>query len=414
MGRIYPNGKAYVTTYGSPENISKRNAANASGGVSQQGGAGGMVQMEEVQGRIPDPVVGGTAQTEETGQVRAPMTCATYHEERLSGKAPSGSRTFDQYSTIPQSRMPRSITQTPHEGRGPNEIPGGEFRDEDTPIPPQARTTSVFGQPFPVRNEEDTPTAGIPGASMGYPDDEDGDLVGDLERLGATTVQAEENYPYSPTFAGAPPVPQAKTPDPNVSATTYGNIPKGLDVVYGQTKPTAEQAAGAGTRRNFPSGTYPANPTPMQGPGDNRATQAVMPKIQVQGNPRTTYGIKTDSDFYDTPVGAKARDQTNVNPRQNPPISQNPPAKIPNSRGASGSSEVFRTTVGVLYDPTKSDEFQELKCLNCGLESRQFEAGSFVGRSVNFTKSIDNKQYVGRCIGCRSEAGFIPVGTRHN
>ncbi len=36
MGRIYPNGKVYVTTYGSPENISKRNAANLSGGIAQQ------------------------------------------------------------------------------------------------------------------------------------------------------------------------------------------------------------------------------------------------------------------------------------------------------------------------------------------------------------------------------------------
>ena len=383
MGRIYPNGKAYVTTYGSPENISKRNAANVSGGIAQQGGAGGMVQMEEVQGRIPDPVAGGVARTEGTGQVRAPMTSATY---------------------------------------------------EDTPIPPQARTTTIFGQAFPVRNEEDTPTAGMPEASMGYRDDEDedGDLVGDLERLGATTVQAEENYPYSPTFSGAPPVPEAKTPDPNVSATTYGNIPKGLDVVYGQTKPTAEQAAGAGKRQNFPSGTYPANPTPMQGPGDNRATQAVMPKIQVQGNPHQAYGLISGApdraskpgvthtvvdskwDNQEIGLGNVARPSSAEYGLNDPQSGRNPPARIPNSRGASGSSEVFRTQEGVLYDPTKSDEFQELKCLSCGLESRQFEAGSFVGRSVNFTKSIDNKQYVGRCIGCRSEAGFTPVGTQHN
>lgn len=37
------------------------------------------------------------------------------------------------YSTVSQSRMPRRITQSPREGRGYSEIPGGEFtlREED-------------------------------------------------------------------------------------------------------------------------------------------------------------------------------------------------------------------------------------------------------------------------------------------
>lgn len=49
---------------------------------------------------------------------------------------------------------------------------------------------------------------------------------------------------------------------------------------------------GAGTQENFPSGTYPPNPTPMQGAGDNPQTGAVMPKLQVQGDVGATYGVQ--------------------------------------------------------------------------------------------------------------------------
>jgi hypothetical protein len=134
----------------------------------------------------------------------------------------------------------------------------------------------------------------------------------------------EGNYPQSRTFQGAYPVPEAGTPDPNASATTYGNIPPGDEkpqvqdtseqdrvarlagvavgdkftqasvneqATYGMSIPSSSQAA-AGSTTNYPSGTYPANPTPMQGPGDKPSTQAVMPKVQVQGDPRQVYGIK--------------------------------------------------------------------------------------------------------------------------
>src|SRR5713101_7120531 len=134
----------------------------------------------------------------------------------------------------------------------------------------------------------------------------------------------EGNYPQSRTFSGAYPVPEAKTPDPNASATTYGNIPHGTEsendqdtseqdrvarltgvavgdkftqasvneqATYGMSIPSSSQAA-AGSTANYPSGTYPANPTPMQGPGDKPSTQAVMPKVQVEGDPSEVYGIR--------------------------------------------------------------------------------------------------------------------------
>jgi hypothetical protein len=48
-----------------------------------------------------------------------------------SGKAASGAKTLDQYSTVPQSTMQHSIAGAPNEGRGPNEIGGGEFKALD-------------------------------------------------------------------------------------------------------------------------------------------------------------------------------------------------------------------------------------------------------------------------------------------
>jgi len=49
-------------------------------------------------------------------------------------KAPSGAPTYDQHSTVSQSRMPRSIGQAPGEGKTIFRIPGGEFKDEDRGI----------------------------------------------------------------------------------------------------------------------------------------------------------------------------------------------------------------------------------------------------------------------------------------
>jgi len=46
-------------------------------------------------------------------------------------KAPSGAPTYDQYQGVSQSRMPRSIIQTPNEGKTVFRIPGGELKDED-------------------------------------------------------------------------------------------------------------------------------------------------------------------------------------------------------------------------------------------------------------------------------------------
>jgi len=164
---------------------------------------------------------------------------------------------------------------------------------------------------------------------------------------------------------------EADTPDPNVSGTTYGNIPTGSindSSVYGQVKPTAEQAA-AGSRDNFPSGTYPANPTPMQGPGDNPATRAVMPKLQVQGDPQEAYGVRSVTrpgasrtviddkwDNQEIGLGNVARPSAAEYGLNDPQSGRNPPARIPNSRGRSGSSEVFRTQTGQLQPQDMGDD----------------------------------------------------------
>src|SRR3989441_6086765 len=149
-----------------------------------------------------------------------------------------------------------------------------------------------------------------------------------MRNVGSVVMTIKANPKYSRsnsvTFSGAYPTPEANTPDPNASSTTYGNIPHGKEkeskqdtsdqdrvarlagvavgdkftqasvneqAVYGMSIPSSSQAA-AGSTTNYPSGTYPANPTPMQGPGDKPSTQAVMPKVQVQGDPRQVYGIR--------------------------------------------------------------------------------------------------------------------------
>jgi hypothetical protein len=138
-----------------------------------------------------------------------------------------------------------------------------------------------------------------------------------------TTYGSPENsqHPYTQTPDYS--TPEANTPDPNVSSLTYGNIPPGEvkppvqdtsaqdrltqlagvavgdkftqapvneQATYGMPIPSSSQAA-AGTSTNPPTGQYPPNPTPMQGPGDNQNTGAVMPKLQVTGDPQQVYGI---------------------------------------------------------------------------------------------------------------------------
>src|SRR2546428_12050446 len=62
-------------------------------------------------------------------------------------KAPSGVPTYDQYQGVSQSRMPRSIIQSPNEGKTVFRIPGGEFKDEDEQQNPlaggQVRTEEI-------------------------------------------------------------------------------------------------------------------------------------------------------------------------------------------------------------------------------------------------------------------------------
>src|SRR5437867_6931722 len=170
-------------------------------------------------------------------------------------------------------------------------------------------------------------------------------------------------------------VPEPKTPDPNVSATTYGNIPFGQRIndtaTYGMSKPTAEQAAGAGSRENFASGTYPPNPSIDPLPG----VSAVMPKLQVQGNTAQAYAIRTKPGLTQTAIDSKwdnqeiglgsvARPSAEEYGLSDPQSGRNPPARIPNDRGKSGSSEVFRTTVGEVYDPTKHYEIADIENQN--------------------------------------------------
>jgi len=124
--------------------------------------------------------------------------------------------------------------------------------------------------------------------------------------------------------------PEANAPDPNASSTTFGNLPAGEAkapvqdtfaqdkltqmagvavgdkftqapmnerATYGMPIPSSSQAA-AGTSTNPEAGTYPTNPTPMQGPGDEQATGAVMPKLQVQGDPKEVYGIRQAAKMF--------------------------------------------------------------------------------------------------------------------
>jgi hypothetical protein len=107
-----------------------------------------------------------------------------------------------------------------------------------------------------------------------------------------------------------------------VQTTTYLSPENdSRNIVYGQALPTSEEAAGifpseykgaleeprredweeasplqtqsqntktqegAGTAENFPSGSYPPNPTPMQGAGDRRDRPIATPKVQPDQNP---------------------------------------------------------------------------------------------------------------------------------
>src|SRR5438093_798336 len=147
------------------------------------------------------------------------------------------------------------------------------------------------------------------------------------KRVNSTSYGSPENNSgrgiYNPpVFYGTP---EAKTPDPNVSATTYGNIPTiNEQSTYGMSRPTADQAAGIdpisqADKTDYSSwtqqGGQPQSPY-------NTDTAAVMPKLQVQGDPAEVYGVGHDK------IGSpRAEDQTNIDPRQQSS------AKIPNPRG---------------------------------------------------------------------------------
>jgi hypothetical protein len=180
-------------------------------------------------------------------------------------------------------------------------------------------------------------------------------------KVNTTTYGSPENN--SRRFVSPPSyeAPEAKTPDPNVSATTYGNIPRINDqAVYGQTKPTAEQAAGvfqrrsqntiyqpgAGSSENPPAGQY--HPNPFPNPYSAPYRPPVVPKLQTNTDGLTdsqldSIGLenqKANGVGHDKLGNPRAEDQTNIDPRQQSP------AKIPNDRGRSGSSGVFRTNTG--------------------------------------------------------------------
>ena len=235
-------------------------------------------------------------------------------------------------------------------------------------------------------------------------------------------------------------VPEPKTPDPNVSATTYGNIPFGQRIndtaTYGMSKPTAEQAAGAGSRENFASGTYPPNPSIDPLPG----VSAVMPKLQVQGKPAQAYAIRTKPGLTQTVIDSKwdnqeiglgsvARPSAEEYGLSDPQSGRNPPARIPNDRGKSGSSEVFRTNVGRIPNlslsvsgeegnsgfipidnsTTLDDRYEDVKCINCNNISKTVGGGAYLGFSADFVKDLFHQLNSARCLKCGSEKGFVIV-----
>src|SRR5438093_13369249 len=104
----------------------------------------------------------------------------------------------------------------------------------------------------------------------------------------------------------------AKRPG-KVQTTTYLSPENdSRNIVYGQVLPTSEEAAGqasplqtqsentktlypgAGTSTNPPTGSYPPNPSPMQGPGDRPDRPVAMPKLQPDPNPWSTQVTNPD------------------------------------------------------------------------------------------------------------------------
>src|SRR2546427_13295436 len=84
------------------------------------------------------------------------------------------------------------------------------------------------------------------------------------------------------------------------------------NIVYGQVLPTSEEAAGqtsplqtqsqntktqegAGTSTNPSAGSYPPNPSPMQGPGDRQDRPLAMPKLQPDPNPWSAQVTNSDA-----------------------------------------------------------------------------------------------------------------------
>ena len=141
-----------------------------------------------------------------------------------------------------------------------------------------------------------------------------------IRKYNQTTYGSPENnrrrFVSPPSYEA----PEAKTPDFGLPGQVYSDGRQSTtpprDIVYGQTLPTAAEAAG--TSPNPLAGQYPPNPTPMQGAGDYPSTGAVMPKFQVQGNVSDAYGTSRSQSGMDrTAIGDKRRDQTDIDPRQN-------------------------------------------------------------------------------------------------
>ncbi|SRR6266702_1284013 len=113
--------------------------------------------------------------------------------------------------------------------------------------------------------------------------------------------------------------PEAAKNEPTGHVTTWGSPENTSTKWYATEKQYGDVGSGIGVSpaNKVPweshSGTYPPNPTPMQGAGDRPGSGAIVPKLQAQGYPELTYGVRHDDSMDRTIVGDKR--QYNENPQ---------------------------------------------------------------------------------------------------
>jgi hypothetical protein len=140
------------------------------------------------------------------------------------------------------------------------------------------------------------------------------------------TVSFQYKPPGVTVPQGAMPLPGQTTAQPKPPSMPGGPI--GVPGQHASIPSDTATIAGAGKSPNPPTGQYPPNPTPGQGPTDAR-TGAIMPKLQAQGDPSAVYGVARSmpqkmEDATSVPFPSKPPSQ-----QQQPPQQQNDTNKLP-------------------------------------------------------------------------------------